>query len=83
MKYNYGYQNAKFLLLCLFGYIALFALSIILFGCSSTPTKQFNSEDTQDGSCYATMGGIRGYCNAIDEKTIDVFCNNCYYNEEK
>lgn len=64
--------------------ILLFLIVVTAFvsiGCSSAPTGQFNAEDQQDGSCYATMGGIRGYCNAIDEKTIDVFCNNCYYNE--
>lgn len=61
--------------------IAIMLMIIILAGCTSTPIKEFNSDDQQDGSCYATMGGIRGYCNAIDEKTIDVFCNNCYYNE--
>lgn len=66
--------------ICFLGMAFLLSLSS---GCSSVqPTHQFNSEDTQDGSCYATMGGMRGYCNAIDEDVTDVFCNTCFYNEE-
>ncbi len=56
--------------------IIAFLLIIGLMGCSSAPTKSFNAEDKQDGSCYVTYGGENGYCNVID-----VFGNTTYYDE--
>jgi len=60
----------------------LLILILILTGCTTVP-RQFNTEDTQDQSCYAKYGALRGYCDAVDEDTtVDVFDNNCLYDKE-
>lgn len=54
----------------IFGYVVgiiLLLLMNALMGCYSAPVREFNAEDKQDGQCYATYGGIRGYCAAIEE----------------
>lgn len=55
---------AAFIMLSFFLGVAFGAL--LLSGCASTPTRQFNTEDIQDPSCYATYGGLRGFCDAIE-----------------
>lgn len=59
------------------GYVVgIFALlaCLTMFGCSSTPNRQFNAEDKQDGNCYAMFGGLRGYCSAVDMDEIETDC---------
>lgn len=76
-----GLNTAKAIVFLLFVY-ALFAISVVFLltitvSCTSvSQSAQFNAEDRQDGSCYATMGGIRGYCNAIDDQELET---NCQY----
>lgn len=58
-----------------YGMFFIFGLALLV-SCTSIPKSQFNAEDRQDGSCYATMGGLRGYCNAIDDQELET---NCQY----
>ncbi len=41
--------------------LAALTLSFWLTGCATT--RQFNSDDIQDGPCYSSYGGQRGYCD--------------------
>ena len=36
---------------------------LMLTGCGYEPIREFNLDDTQDGSCYGKFGGRYGYCD--------------------
>lgn len=40
----------------------LLLLVVFMVGCAYEPYREFNTEDEQDGMCYAKYGGMQGYC---------------------
>lgn len=42
--------------------ILFIMVSIMLTSCATSPSRQFNSHDTEDYSCYKDYNGGIGYC---------------------
>lgn len=41
----------------------LLLLAVFMLGCAGEPYREYNSDDKQDGMCYAKFGGMHGYCD--------------------